>query len=173
MEFVFLTIFGLIALSGTIIAMYELYGVLKLRLKSKRTLQVIGLDKDLNFNPSSENPFRPARPPIVYRNGELDDVDLKILVIEEKDGPVVPLKVSLRVYRDVKDILSANSSSELHIDAYVDDKGLAIKKVLDYRLRSNPSPVRYLTHYVSRPNAPFEPNEPPPLTLSGLRPRRF
>lgn len=173
MEFVFLAIFGLIALSGTIIAMYELISNFKVRLSGKRTLQVIGLDEDLKFQPTLENPFRPTRPGIVYRNGKPDDVNSKILVIENQDGPVIPLNVSSRVYGDVKDILTANKSSELHLDAYVDDKHLTIKKVFDYRVRSNPDPVRYRTHYASQSRCSCEPVESSSLTLSGLQPNRF
>lgn len=173
MEFVFLAIFGLIALSGTIVAMYELISIFKVRISGKRTLQVIGLDEDLNFQPSSENPFSPTRPGIVYRHGKPDDDDLKILVIEHQDGPVIPLNVSSQVYGDVKDILTANRLSELHLDAYVDDKRLTIKKVFDYRVRSNPDPIRYRTHYVSQSSGSREPVESSSLTLSGLQPKRF
>ena len=173
MEFVFLAIFGLIALSGTIIAMYELISNFKVRLSGKRTLQVIGLDEDLKFKPASENPFRPTRPSIIYHNDRPDDIHLKILVIEHQDGPVIPLNVPSRVYGDVKDILTANRSSELHLDAYVDDKHLTIKKVFDYRVRSNPDPIRYRTHYLQQGADSSHSEEPPPLVLTGLQPRRF
>lgn len=177
MEIVLQSILGLIALSASIVTLYELFlyellSFAKLRLHGKRTLQVIGLDEDLKFRPVSNERSKPPRQSIVYQH-ESSSETLKILVIEDRDGPVIPLTVEATVYRDVSDILNANRKAEVHLDVYVDAKRLTIKKVLDYRVRSNPDPLRYRTHYLGQAQDACPSDEPPPLSLTGLRPRRF